>query len=494
MTAVSMTPTQIDPGTASSLKVENTGTREVYLSPVGGRVLPGRTVAFAGVRGRAVSAYTSGGSSAITVTVLGTFPAPTGPLQPGGDPNGTPNGSLTKADLSPALAAELDGKLAASAATGTYARHATARPGNRMVWLGDSLTQWQDAVAAQNAPTSALSHSQRVSLANLGSILSNQRALYVGQAGVGGETSAQILARFDTDVTPFAPTVVHILAGTNDPSGTLATFTLPNITAMIAKTRAIGAVPLLGLLPPNNTTSKSEAFNAAYRRLADTLGVTVIDYCTPLIDPTNGSIQSALNRDNTHPTDAGFVLMAQAFATAFADVAPPWAPPLPDRNTSTNNLVANGLFLLPGGGARPSSWIGGTGTGITTTTEAATFGNWVKIDAVASAGAAQLYQNIATAPVADHRYALLGKVKTAWTSGANGFQIRNRITLADASTVDMMPMNNMAVTLTDGTFYCEYVAPATATSQQISLFCGAGTMTLWVARMGLYDLTALDIV
>jgi lysophospholipase L1-like esterase len=283
----------------------------------------------------------------------------------------------------------------------TYAPWAAARPGNRMVWFGDSLTQWQDLAAAVNAPTSTASHSQRVSLGNLGSILSNQQARYVTNAGVGGDTTAMMLARFDTDVTPHAPTVVHILGGTNDASGTLTTVTLPNLTAIIAKVRAIGAVPILGLIPPNNTTTKSEAFNAAYRRLAASLGVAVIDYCAPLVDPATGSYLATYNRDNTHPTDAGFVLMGQAFAAAFAKIAPPWVPPLPDRNASTSNLIANGLFLNPGATAFPSSWNGGSGTGITTTTETgAPIGNWVKVDAAASSGNAQLFQNIATAPVA----------------------------------------------------------------------------------------------
>lgn len=471
--SLTTTPTTLDAGTGGSVSIRNTGNTYVTVTNGGQRdtIRPGRRYDLA-VQGPVTVSVPAedGGSGSVSYDVSG------GRADP-----------VTYDELSTALAAK------STTDSNTYATHAAARPGNRTVWLGDSLTQWQDGSAAANAPTSTASHSMRVCLANLGSILSNQRALYVADAGIGGNTTTQMLARFDTDVTPWNPKFVHILGGTNDPSTELA-LTLSNLAAIVAKTRAIGAVPILGLIPPANATSKSEQTNIGIRRLAASLGVAVIDYCEPLIDQLNGQILSALNRDGTHPNDAGFVAMAEKFAAEFVKIAPPWAPPLPQRNSATNNLVSNGLFLnlVGAAGTAPSGWVGGTGTGITTTTEAATLGNWVKIDCAAAPGNAQLYQNISTAPVAGHRYALLGKIKTSWTSGS-GFHIRNRITKSDASTVDMMPMNNMGVTLPDGTFYCEYTCPADAASHQVSLFVLAGTGTLWVSQMALWDLTALGV-
>ncbi|OAK54853.1 GDSL-type esterase/lipase family protein [Rhodococcoides kyotonense] len=72
--------------------------------------------------------------------------------------------------------------------------------------------------------------------------------------GVGGETSTQILARFDADVKPHAPAWVHILAGTDDAGDTAVVVPVAtaqtNILAVIDECREIGARVILGTIPP----------------------------------------------------------------------------------------------------------------------------------------------------------------------------------------------------------------------------------------------------
>lgn len=70
-------------------------------------------------------------------------------------------------------------------------------------------------------------------------------ATFVNKA-IGGQTTAQLLARFQTDVTPSRPDFVWIIGGTNDyfsdvPASTYAA----NIAAIVAATNAIGAVPIV---------------------------------------------------------------------------------------------------------------------------------------------------------------------------------------------------------------------------------------------------------
>lgn len=64
--------------------------------------------------------------------------------------------------------------------------------------------------------------------------------------GVGGNTAAQLLARFDTDVTPENPNYVWIMCGTNDyaSSVTLANFS-SNLNKLKTKCREIGAQPIV---------------------------------------------------------------------------------------------------------------------------------------------------------------------------------------------------------------------------------------------------------
>lgn len=386
-----------------------------------------------------------------------------------------------------------------AALSAAYGGVTGARPGNRTVWLGDSITQWQDAQANQNAPTSSELHSQRTSLGNLGSILSKQRLRYVTNAGKGGYTTAQLLGTFDADVAAHAPTVVPILAGTND-VGTdvpLAT-TAANIAELVARTRAIGAVPILGTIPPKgDRQAMTHRLNTWIRQYAGEQGLAVIDYHTLLTDPATGDYLAAYARagDAVHPGDPGFVAMAEEAARVATSVVPEWAPPLAVVNTDPNNLITNGLYLN-NSGSYPSSFSGAPAqTGLThsiITGDTSIKGNWHKMDCAATGSTTQLFQNIATAPVPGHRYLFAGRIKTTWASG-NGVQVRNRINLSSGS-VDMMPLNNMAVNISDGVFLCEYVCPVDAVSQQFSLFVYAGTASIQTAQLTLIDLTAQGVV
>jgi len=374
------------------------------------------------------------------------------------------------------------------AVAGKFGQVAGARPGNRMVWLGDSLTQWQDTATPANTPTSSASHSQRVSLGNLASIMTGQRALYVNNAGIGGNTTTQMLARFDTDVTPFAPNAVHLLAGTNDIGNSIPISTsMANITQLVGKIRLIGAAPLLGLLPPSAANpAKVTQWNLGIRRLALALGVALVDYHSPLVDPSSGSFLPAYLGDGTHPTNAGFAMMAQTFASVAGPLLPPFSAPLPTTNGQSNNLIGNGLFPTVG-----SPWTGSPQN--ISAAAAPAVGNWMNLtgDGI-SAGT--IYQNLSTAPVAGHRYLLLGRVQTSLTSGANGFLVRNRITTSSGA-VDMMPMNNVAATIPDGVFLTEYVCPAGATSQQVMFQVNSDTVgTMKIGQVALYDLTALGLL
>jgi len=115
-----------------------------------------------------------------------------------------------------------------------------AHPSAKIVVLGDSWTAGDLGSSAQREP------------------LTTQLALElpyatITNAGVGGNTVSNMLARFDTDVTPFAPDYVVIETGTNECYNPLSVTFSPNaieafvdaLRDLINKVYAIGARPIL---------------------------------------------------------------------------------------------------------------------------------------------------------------------------------------------------------------------------------------------------------
>jgi lysophospholipase L1-like esterase len=116
---------------------------------------------------------------------------------------------------------------------------ATSFANNGMVVIGDSITA-ADVDTANNIHGNGW--------ASYMAIASNGRLRLMRNAGVGGETSTSIAARFTTDVLAHSPGYVGIMAGTNDTNWT--TQTLANVEAMIRAARNAGVRVFLLTQPP----------------------------------------------------------------------------------------------------------------------------------------------------------------------------------------------------------------------------------------------------
>lgn len=79
----------------------------------------------------------------------------------------------------------------------------------------------------------------------------------VRNSGIGGNTTAQMLARFAADVVAYLPNGgwCGIVAGTNDTDGVTETY--PNTEAMILLAQAAGIKPFLGSVPPQGMAALS---------------------------------------------------------------------------------------------------------------------------------------------------------------------------------------------------------------------------------------------
>jgi lysophospholipase L1-like esterase len=144
---------------------------------------------------------------------------------------------------------------------------------------------------------------------------------YVGR-GISGQTTPQLLVRFRQDVIALQPTVVVILAGTNDIAGNTGPATpemiADNLASMTELAQAHGIrVVLASVLPAfdypwrpgREPAPKIVALNAWIKKYAAAHGAVYLDYHSAMTDERQG-LKAELSDDGVHPNEAGYRLMA----------------------------------------------------------------------------------------------------------------------------------------------------------------------------------------
>jgi lysophospholipase L1-like esterase len=139
--------------------------------------------------------------------------------------------------------------------------------------------------------------------------------------GIGGQTSVDMLARFDADVLAAGPKVVHIMAGTNDlwhgDPGPDATRAIGNIAEMARRAEAAGIAVILAAPPPIGREAihlfgRPGLLPALREGVARLSGPVHVDYAASLGDGMGG-IRPELTTDGVHLTQAGYhAIRAQA--------------------------------------------------------------------------------------------------------------------------------------------------------------------------------------
>ncbi|MGI9860197.1 SGNH/GDSL hydrolase family protein [Moorella naiadis] len=149
--------------------------------------------------------------------------------------------------------------------------------------------------------------------------------------GISGETTGEMLARFDEDVVRLKPRTVTIMGGTNDAwAGYAVAEVEDNIRAMVAKAQQAGIEAIICLPPPLCLTGsdipasflkKMAAMLADYREacreLARTQRLKLLDFYTPLLDPATGWGRRDYFTDDAHPSVAGYRVMAAVAVPLF---------------------------------------------------------------------------------------------------------------------------------------------------------------------------------
>jgi lysophospholipase L1-like esterase len=147
--------------------------------------------------------------------------------------------------------------------------------------------------------------------------------------GIGGQTTSQMLARFERDVIEIRPQAVLILAGTNDIAGNTGEISLEEIRDNIGQMVSMAMkneieVILCSVLPAfdypwrpgRNPDSKIPKLNAMLKELSEKHDLYYLDYFSRMKDERNG-LPKEFAEDGVHPTKAGYEVMKKMTLEAF---------------------------------------------------------------------------------------------------------------------------------------------------------------------------------
>ena len=139
--------------------------------------------------------------------------------------------------------------------------------------------------------------------------------------GINGQTSSQILHRFQSDVLDLKPKIVVVLVGTNDVAENLGPISLKeiqnNFKLMIELAKVNGIkVILCSILPVSNyywntkvkPLAKIKTLNKYLNSLANNLNVFYIDFYTAL--EKENAMNTLFSEDGVHPNLAGYSIIS----------------------------------------------------------------------------------------------------------------------------------------------------------------------------------------
>ncbi len=184
----------------------------------------------------------------------------------------------------------------------------------RIVFMGDSITQgWFDQIP------------DFFTVGRIG-------------RGISGQTTPQMLLRFRQDVLDLNPSVVQIMAGTNDIASNTGPMTIEqteaNFRSMTELAQAHGVRVILASIPPAShfpwrpglaVSDKIKTINAWLKTYAAETGSTYADYWSALQDG-QGGFRADWASDGVHPNKEGYAVMSpiaqKAIREALAKPAP----------------------------------------------------------------------------------------------------------------------------------------------------------------------------
>ena len=148
--------------------------------------------------------------------------------------------------------------------------------------------------------------------------------------GINGQTTSQMLIRFQQDVLELKPEMVIILAGTNDIAENTGPITIESILKNLieicesAQKNNIKVV-LCSVLPAIDypwrkemqPAEKIETLNTLILQYATTNNISYVDYYSAMVDDQKG-LQSIYSEDGVHPNKQGYLIMKSILKTTLS--------------------------------------------------------------------------------------------------------------------------------------------------------------------------------
>jgi len=171
--------------------------------------------------------------------------------------------------------------------------------------------------------------------------------------GIAGQTTSQMLLRFEQDVVSLQPETVVILAGTNDIARHMGEPEIEANYRALAELSSANRIKVVfaSLLPVHNYTfdsaltfrpmRKITALNTWLKQYCELNRLTYLDYFSAMVDE-RGLLKKDFSPDGVHPNAEGYRVMAMLVGSVL------------EKPTSTSVSVHPGL-LAPPFRTRPSS-------------------------------------------------------------------------------------------------------------------------------------------
>ena len=203
---------------------------------------------------------------------------------------------------------------------------------DRIVFAGDSVTDMGSAQPVGEGLFDSVGHSYVRLIENLLASVYPERVIRVTNSGISGNTSRDLLGRFDRDVVNLKPQWVSICIGINDVWRQFDCPAIPeisctveeyrsNLIAMIEKCRTIEGLKGIFLITPyyiepseaDAMRARMDEYVAVCHELAGQYGCTLVDFQKLFADYCTIRHSSYIAWDRVHPNQVGATLMARQF-------------------------------------------------------------------------------------------------------------------------------------------------------------------------------------
>lgn len=195
-----------------------------------------------------------------------------------------------------------------------------------------SADAWGDSLTA-GVPFTDNSPTDDIDVYSWTNTVRKTLGITVHNYGVGGQTSTEILARFDSDTKPSKPSHCIIMWGVNDAwkpeKGVSFAQTQANTIEIVRRCRSAGIVPVFGLFTPLELTGDTLKIQKCNEIRSWIFGycqsnkVAMIDFYSYTVNNvSNAPIGSYFGADGIHLNQLGYTVMGNVACQFLKDILP----------------------------------------------------------------------------------------------------------------------------------------------------------------------------